>query len=54
MTDEFDTLVKLKAEIEQVIPELNSVQPCWMSEDHMNQEGMLRCAECNPNDYYNR
>ncbi len=51
--DEFDALVKLKAEIEQVIPELNEVQPCWMDSDHMNQLGALACPECNPNDYQN-
>ena len=51
--EEFDTLLKLKAEIEQVIPELNGTQPCWMDDDHMNQLGYLTCAECNPNDYQN-
>ena len=51
--EEFDSLVKLKAEIEQVIPELNTIQPCWMGSDHMNQLGALSCSECNPNDHYN-
>ena len=49
--DEFDTLVKLKPEIEQVMPELEHIQPCWMSDDHMNQEGLMNCRECNPNQY---
>ena len=49
--DEFDTLIKLKAEIEQVIPELDQMQPCWMSDDHMNQEGLMNCRECNPNQH---
>jgi hypothetical protein len=47
--DEFDILVKLKPEIEQVIPELDQMQPCWMSDDHRNQEGLMNCRECNPN-----
>ena len=51
--EEFDTLIKLKAEIEQVIPELNDTHPCWMGNDHLNQLGYLMCAECNPNDYKN-
>ncbi|KAL4218173.1 hypothetical protein ACF0H5_004673 [Mactra antiquata] len=51
--DEFETLVELKAEIEQVIPELDQTQPCWMGNDHMNQLGYLMCPECNPNDYLN-
>ena len=49
--DEFETLMKLKAEIEQVIPELDQMQPCWIN--HHNQESFLSCAECNPDDYYN-
>ena len=34
--EEFETLVKLRTEIQQVIPELDSVRPCWMGTDHMN------------------
>ena len=49
--EEFATLVKLKAEIEQVIPELDKEQPCWIN--HHNQESFLQCFECNPNDYRN-
>lgn len=52
--EEYDILMKLKAEIDQAVPELEEVQPCWMSEDHMyHQMGMLRCPECNPNDCHN-
>ena len=51
--DEFDTLIKLKAEIDQMIPELDQVQPCWLDNDHMNQLGALSCGECNPNDFHN-
>lgn len=51
--DEFDTLVKLRTEIEQKIPELASVRPCWTGDDHMNQLGALSCSECNPSDFHN-
>ena len=51
--EEYDTLIKLKAEIEQVMPELKDTQPCYMDSDHLNQIGYLRCAECNPNGCYN-
>ena len=33
------------------IPELSSVVPCQFQSDHANQLGVLRCCECNPNDY---
>ena len=51
--DEYDTLIKLRAEIEQVMPELKDTEPCYMGNDHMNQLGYLRCTECNPNDCCN-
>ena len=51
--DEFETLIQLKANIEQVIPELNETQPCWMADYHKNPLGYLMCPECNPDDYMN-
>ena len=51
--DEYDTLIKLRADIEKGIPELSETQPCYMDSDHMNQLGYLRCVECNPNDCFN-
>lgn len=51
--DEFKVLVQSMDEINCHIPELSDVVPCGMSEDHQNQMGMLRCTECNPNDYQN-
>lgn len=44
---------QLKACIElltQSLPELEGITPCYMQNDHSNQMGFLRCAECNPND----
>ena len=46
--------VRLKscvAEIAQAVPELSTVRPCYLEDDHMNQLGMLTCVECNPNRY---
>jgi hypothetical protein len=34
-------------------PTLASAQPCYLQEDHLNQEGALRCNECNPFHYEN-
>ena len=39
--------------MEDFVPELNTVIPCAMQEDHQNQVGMHRCAFCNPNDHQN-
>lgn len=33
--------------------ELDNVTYCEYSDDHQNQEGALRCRECNPNGYLN-
>jgi len=35
------------------VPELKDVVPCSLEGDHQNQEGMLRCSFCNPNDCMN-
>ena len=51
--EEFDTLVKLKTEIEQVIPELNTIQPCLKRSDRMNPLGVLSYSEYKPNDHHN-
>ena len=46
---EFDRLKEQVAEIGKVLPELDSVVPCFLQSDHMNQLGALQCPECNPN-----
>ncbi|MES9951130.1 MAG: transcriptional coactivator p15/PC4 family protein, partial [Candidatus Thiodiazotropha sp.] len=51
--DEYKRLKELAPEIGKVLPELDSVVPCYMQSDHMNQLGVLQCSECNPNDFYN-
>lgn len=34
--------------IRDFVPDLDDTVPCYMNEDHQNQEGMLWCRECNP------
>ena len=50
--DEYETLLSIRKDIEQHIPELQNVVPCWMQEDHQRIEGALLCAECHPNGGY--
>ena len=38
-------------QIEDVIPELSLIIPCYLKEDHQNQMGYFMCAECNPHGY---
>lgn len=39
--------------IEKAVPELETIEPCFLQDDHQNQLGMLRCAMCNPLEYQN-
>ncbi|XP_041356360.1 uncharacterized protein LOC121373698 [Gigantopelta aegis] len=32
------------------VPELKSIVPCAMQDDHQNQMGFLQCSFCNPNE----
>ena len=50
---EYQRLKDLLPEIGQNLPELDTVVPCYLQSDHMNQLGMLQCSECNPNDCMN-
>ena len=45
---EYTTLRGLIRQIEQVLPELNTVVPCYLRSDHMNLLGALQCPECTP------
>ena len=45
---EFNILVQSIASVDSVVPELSTIQPCYMSEDHQNQLGALMCSECTP------
>lgn len=50
---EYKRLKELITEVGQTLPELDTVVPCYLQGDHMNQLGMLSCTECNPNDCHN-
>lgn len=50
---QFHKLKDVMNEVDKRVPELETVIPCMMSEDHQNQLGMLRCSECNPGDCIN-
>ena len=46
--DEWSTLCSLVDVINAAHPALDSAQPCYYQDDHMNQEGWLQCKECHP------
>ena len=48
---EWRDLISCSRDLENKIPEMADAQPCLMMDDHQNQEGMLRCKECNPGGY---
>ena len=50
---EFRQLMKLASIVEQLIPELVNLRPCWEGDDHYNQLGALMCPECNQYEYLN-
>ena len=52
--NEWEALVSYISDIEKAVPEIMTTVPCVLAEDHMNQEGMLRCRECNPNQHTER
>ncbi len=47
--EEFEKLTRLIPKIEQLAPEVTTIQPCYMDSDHANLLGALYCTECNPN-----
>ena len=50
---EYNRLKELGTSTGKKLPELDSVVPCYLHSDHMNQLGALQCAEFNPNDFIN-
>lgn len=34
--------------VHHMFPELRYAQPCYASDDHANQEGLMNCRECTP------
>ncbi|KAK3085487.1 hypothetical protein FSP39_004116 [Pinctada imbricata] len=51
--DEYECLKDNITDIKGHLPELITVVPCYMRDDHQNQIGMLKCRNCNPDDYQN-
>ncbi len=49
--EEWEKLTKLAETLHRVLPELAYAIPCSLRGDHQNQQGMLSCSHCNPNDY---
>ena len=45
--EQFDKLKDVARELLDLIPDLNTTLPCYMS--HQNVEGAIYCGDCNPN-----
>ena len=45
---EWPQMKKIVDSINAEHPSLGTALPCYMSDDHQNQQGMLECRECNP------
>ncbi|KAK3105617.1 hypothetical protein FSP39_001917 [Pinctada imbricata] len=43
-----DNLREVMEKMKDFVPEIEETLPCMYGDDHMNQEGMIRCRECNP------
>lgn len=50
---QFEAFISLIQEIENVIPELSILIPCYLQEDHQKPGGHLTCPECTPVNSYN-
>ncbi|XP_060579274.1 uncharacterized protein LOC132736194 [Ruditapes philippinarum] len=50
--EDFDKLVDLIPRINGYIPEFDEIKLYVENDDHQNQQGALRCKECNPNEYH--
>jgi hypothetical protein len=50
---QWEQLKGLFLRLEQLLPEIVDMIPCFLSPDHQNQQGALMCPECNPNYYQN-
>jgi hypothetical protein len=47
----WDKFLLVNADLHDHITELKEMVQCNCQDDHANQLGMLRCAECNPDSY---
>jgi Transcriptional Coactivator p15 (PC4) len=45
---EWETLKPVMQSLPTDVPQLASIQLCFMRDDHLNQEGYLQCRECCP------
>ncbi len=45
---EWETLKPIMQSLPTDVPQLASMQVCFMGDDHLNQEGYLQCTECCP------
>lgn len=45
---EWESLMLHANEIKEKMSEIVDTEPCYIGEDHYNQEGLLRCPECCP------
>ena len=50
---EYVNLKSHVSNLEKEVPQLETIVPCFMRDDHQNQLGMLRCPTCNPLEYEN-
>ena len=48
---EYEAFKTAVPDIDKQVPEMEYTTPCYMQEDHANQEGFLRCKTCNPDGY---
>ena len=45
---EWDEMKKIIETINNTYPSLGTALPCYLCDNHQNQEGALQCNECNP------
>lgn len=46
--DKWEALKETFNTVKEAVPEMDSIVPCILRDDHQNQEGMLNCDYCNP------
>ena len=47
---QFDIIIHNIDCIENALPELHIIVPCYVNDDHNTQEGRMLCQECTPTD----
>ena len=51
--EQFKELRQAMIVASELVPEIDDTVPCYMEDDHNNQQGGLACLECNPSGYKN-